>query len=338
MKNLALFSLFLVLFFSCKNDTQKASVKGENSIDTVSTGIPFIDQMTKAIAQDPKNPSLYYARAKKYWQEGMMPEARKDAERAITLDSTNMDFYHLLADAYLDDTLSKPALETLERAVKINPKRIPTLLKLAEFQHILQNHEGSLQTIQRIFEIDKTNADAFYLRGMNLAEMRDTMRAIDNFQSAVEQNPELIDAQIELGNMFASRKNPIAKKYFNNALRIDSTNYAALFNYAWYFHQLGQLQEAENQYKKIIVEHPQEADPILNLGLLYMEKKDYDRAYQQFTVCIKVEPTFANCYFHRGEVNVKKGEKANAMADFKQALIFAPEMKEATDALKKLKN
>jgi len=309
----------------------------KNTDDTVTIeGTPAIVDVSQQIENEPDNPELYALRGRLFYEEEQYMSAASDLTRAVELDSTNFDYYHLLADAYFDGNQSKPALQVLEKVVAIDSTRINSLLKLGEMLMILRQHEASLSTVQKILRQDARHPEGFYLAGLNFEQMGDTARAIVSFQTTVEEDPDHIDAYRKLGTNFDKRDQKIALKYYDNALRIDSTDMESLMGKAWYFHQRSRLKEAKTYYEKAAAFHPFEPRIHFNNGILHLEMKDTKTAYKKFDIAVEVDQQFGKGYYYRayaGERISKKEE--DIISDYRQAAAFMDDPKPAYEALKR---
>ena len=332
-------SFFLLLIaFTLLGACGQNSENGEENNPAAGAPDPSISQLNLLIEENPADPDLYYQRARIYYDLEGYDEATQDLKKALAFDSTNINYLHLLADVYMDYYQSFRALKTMEQAAALHPKSIPTLLKLSEFQLILQQYEPAFKTLERIRVIDPQNAEMFYMGGLIFEDQGEIDKAIGSFQSAVEIDPELIEGWINLGKLWASKKEPIALQFFDNALRVDSTNVTALHEKAYYLsNTLNDLEGALALYKKIIIAHPQYPDAYYNAGLLYLDMDSLDRAMQQFNLNIEVDPTFYTAFYYRGICEEMKGDPENAIKDYEQALALEPGFDKAREALKKLK-
>ena len=99
---------------------------------------------------------------------------------------------------------------------------------------------------------------------------------------------------------------------------------------------LNDLDEAIRLYKRINVIDPQHEEGYYNLGLLYMDMKDFNEAWNSFDLAIKNSPTFLNAYYYRAVASEQKGDKEAAISDYKQILNFDPDFEAAKEALGKL--
>jgi tetratricopeptide (TPR) repeat protein len=328
MRKLLFFALVAVL--AACNGKEK-----ERAVETA-TGYPEIDAATAAIQANPKDPALYLRRAKAYNAHEGYDQAIRDLQKAIGLDSTFVEAYHLLADTYLDYYNSRMALNTLYDAVRRFPNRVPTLLKLTEFQFILQMYEAAGQTIDRILALDPVNADAWFWKGMIARDAEKSDEAIRYFQKATELDPFLTDAWVECGKLLAKSGKPIAERYFRNAVELDSLDASAWHAYAEYFQDRARYSDALETYRRLVRIDPNYTDAFYNSGLIYLEMDSLAQAREHFTLAIKVEPTMAMAYLARGNTFELAGRKEEARKDYEQALVLDPSLDRAQAALDKL--
>ncbi|MCB0547762.1 MAG: tetratricopeptide repeat protein [Phaeodactylibacter sp.] len=320
---------------ACGGNSQDGQAGETAAIMT--TGNPAIDGLSAEISENPNDAGLYAERGRLFYENDGFDEAIRDLNKALTLDSTNVDYMHLLADVYLDYFQSRRALKTMERAAELYPERIPTLLKLSEFQLILKQYEGSMKTIDRILKIDPQSADAYFMFGMNFKERGDTVRAINSFQKAVEFNSDLVDGWIQLGQLYAAIGDPLAMRYFDNAIRVAPENIYALHSRADYLSDVGNLAEAVEMYRRISRIDPQYEEAYFNSGLIYMDLDSIEQARRQFDIAIKTSPTHIRAYYYRGLAQEMLGNTAAAKADYEQALRMAPNYEKAQEALDRIK-
>jgi tetratricopeptide (TPR) repeat protein len=335
MKNLknTLFLGLLLAFFACKNTPDTPSVS------FAKTGNRSIDSLTDLIFKDSKNANLYFQRAQLFNENGAVGGfdfAIKDMEYALTLDSTNVGYHHFLSDVYLDAKQSRLAVATMERAATLAGDSIPTLQKLAEMYFITKQYAYAGNTVEKIMKRDPQNSEGYFMFGMIFKEMGDEGKAINSFQKAADLNASNKDAFIELGQLFTKRNSPLAVRYFDNALVIDSLDINAHMGKAYYFQQQKKIPEAIELYRKIVTIDPHYSNALFNLGVLYLDQNDLDKAYQHFDLIIKQSVTFYRAYYYRGFIEEKRGNKDAAIADYKQALEFKSDYDKAIEGLKRL--
>ena len=326
-------ALLLALQFMACNEGSETQ---NDSVEMVNTGNPTIDGISLKIKQNPTDASLYAARAEAFYEIDGYDEAIADLADALKLDSINADYHHLLADVYLDYFKSREAITTMERAAQLHPQRIPTLLKLSEFQLILKKHEQSLATADRVLKIDPNNAEAYVMIGLNFETTGDTARAINSYQIAVEKDPDLADIWVKMGQLFAAQNNPIAPRYFENAIEAAPNAIEPLYAKAEYLHLNNKQREALPLLQQITRREPQFVEAYFRMGVIYLEIDSIDQAYKHFDLAINVDPALAKAYYYRALTSQLKGDLANAKNDYQQTLNLDPKFTRAQQALDKL--
>jgi tetratricopeptide (TPR) repeat protein len=323
---------FIFQIISC--DSPEKEVKGPEI--AIESEDPVIIGLTKAISENPENPEMYFERAKILNDRELYDPAIDDLQKAISLDSSKAEYYHLLSDTYLDYYKSGEALDVMEKVAEKFPNRIPSLLKLAELQLILKQYDASFFTVQKIMNQDKQNAEGFFMMGMIYRAQGDNDRAINSFQSAVELDPEIVDAWIILGDLFADKDFKIAERYYDNAIRLDPENLQAYHAKAFYLQNSDRVSEAIDLYKEINVRDPQYADAYLNTGILYLDQDSLNQAFEHFDILVKIDPQNYLGYYYRGIARMFNGDKVGARADLNQALKFNSTFEKAEIALREL--
>lgn len=334
MKKFLLFIGFIIAFAAC-DFSGKSSTASDEPLTV--RGTPAIADVSQRIENEPNNAELYATRGRLFYEEEQYVAAVGDLNAAIKLDSLNLAYHHLLADAYFDSNQSKPALATLEKVIQKDSTRMGTMLKLAEMQMIVRQHKASLATVDRILIQESRHPEGFYIAGLNFEQMGDTARAILSYQTTVEEDPDHIDAYRKLGTHFDNRKNKLSVKYFDNALRIDSTDMEALVGKAWYYHQRNRFAKAKKYYEKASLFHPFEARVHLNNGILHLEMKDGETAHKKFDMAVEVDPQYGMAYYYRAMAGERAGKDINTtINDYRQAAALMPTPQRANEALSRL--
>lgn len=329
---LSLSGLLIFLLSACKNEPKTPS-STDPQVD------PELAALNNLIEKSPDNDSLLYRRAEVYYKLEGYDEAIRDLDRAIQLDSLRPAYYHLLADAFLDygrPNDSKRALDVLLTAAARFPGRIPTLLKLSEFQLIVRQHSDALSTLDKILQRDPQNAEAFYMAGRVALDKGDTTAAVASLQKSVRFDAGNEDAWMFLGRIFTNRLNPVALQYFDNVLRLDSTNLEAREFKGVFYKKKGQFDKAFGVYRDIIARNPDYSNAYFDMGIIYLELDSLSKARDNFDIAIKTDPLFVKAYYYRGHCSELEGNTSAALADYRQANGMSPDYKEAKEALERL--
>ena len=332
----ALFSALtggLLLIFSCKNEPQttQADASGQQS--------PTLAHLSQLLAEDPSNDSLLYLRAEEYYNLDAYDEALADLQTAIQTDSLHPQYYHLLADVLLDYARpndSKRALDVLLTAAYLFPERIPTLLKLSEFQLIVKQYGGALTTLDKILKINPQHPEAFFMAGRVALDQGDTTRAIASLRKSVQFDADNADAWRFLGRIYLNRNDPSAIQYLDNALRVDSTDLESKEYKAMFYKVRGEFDKAFEIYRSIIVENPDYSNAYFDMGAIYLELDSLQKAYDHFNLAVKTDPLFVLAYHYRGVASELMGNVEEAKKDYLRANKMSPNHPDPKAALERL--
>lgn len=309
-----LFTIFVIGFIACGGEKKK------DKTEIQSTGNDLVDQLTVQLEKDSNNVGLLYQRANVLYESEEYEAAISDLEKALTIDSLDPKLYHLLSDTYLDYYRSREALNMMEKAARLHPERIPTLLKLSETQMILNQFENSVFTCNEILRLSPQNEEAFFMLGMNFREMGMIDKAINSFQTAVEMNPEMVDAWMILADLHEKQGNKDALKYYNNALTVAPESEEVLHAKAFYLQNHDDIEGALKIYKKINTINPQYQDAYLNAGILRIEQDSFEQAFEQFNILAGINPQNHLAFYYRGLIHKGYGNYEAAKIDFQNTI------------------
>jgi len=172
----------------------------------------------------------------------------------------------------------------------------------------------------KVGNIAQASEDAFdyYIQGMdflieNTAEKNE--EAIESLQKAIELDPEMSDAYLELAAAYAQKY-----RYF------DQDN-------KWYnlaIEQLGQAKSIDPYAYESVVGHAV-------LAQLYFAKGEFDKAKEECERMIELEPKYETAYLMLGEINESLGETQQAAEAYETASDLDPSLEEAKEKAEELR-
>jgi len=197
----------------------------------------------------------------------------------------------------------------------------------------VKKNEKSIEYINDALKIDQYNSKAYFMKGMNMKELKDTARAISSMQTAVEQDPEYYNAYMQLGLLCAAQKNKLAIDYYKNAIRIQPKSAEAWYALGLYYQQSGDYNNAIGTYVTLL-KFDNNKNAFYNLGVIYLlYSKDYNKSQAYFTGAIDIDPKYAEAYYGRGVCYEKLNDPKKAIADFTACLTLDPAFQPAKDEL-----
>lgn len=331
-------SILFLTFIQCRQNSSlsEKEKKLQDSLQKVLKN-PRLDSINKKLLENPNNDSLYRERALVMVKEHQLDVAINDCKRAIKIDSQNVKNHLLLADVYFAANKTKLSKDKLEEIIKKFPHHTEAYLKLAELYYLVRQYDKAIEHVNKALKIDETLSKGYYIKGNVYKEMGDTNKAISSFQTAIEQDPQMVDAFIDLGVLYAAKNNTLALQYYNNALKLDPKNNIALYDKAFFFQQIGNADSAISSYQYILKLYPQSPQVLYNLGAVeFGLKKNHQNAIDYFTKAIQQKPDYAEAYYARAIVEIEIKKKTDAIADLKKCLKYKPNFDPAIEELNNL--
>lgn len=326
-----------VLFFiSCNNHKSDTANKDIETAPVFSEN-PRVKSITEQINKSPKDAALYFERGSMLHKLKLDTLALKDYKKAASLDTNKAQYYSAVADMLFENKDINGSIDWIQKAIIKDPTDRKAHLKIAKLFLYLQNYSKAFAEINIVLRVNVYDPEAYFLKGMIYKDMKDTARAISNFQTAVQVSPDYKDAVIQLGQLFSAKKDPLALKYFDNAYKIDSTDVFPIFAKGVYYQNEKDYPKAKEEYRKCILRNMHYVDAYFNLGYMYMQEDSIEKSFRQYDIVTKIDPINPAAYYNRGLCNEMMNKINEAVADYRQASSLDTAYKSPKEALRRLK-
>lgn len=319
-------SLVFLLLIACNQKEKDVKVTDFRS---------SISLLSEKILENPNDTSLLHSRADLFLINGNLEGALLDLEYLYQLDSNNYQNLSNLSHVYYQ-LGEKGKIDYFRKALLLLDKEIVTLknelkdLSLRyKLYYYISKHKKSLFDINNVLKLDKYIAEAYYYKGLNFFKLGDTAKAISQFQTSVEQDPDYVNAYVLLGHIYDLKGDSISELYYNNALMVDSTSTTVLYNKGKYYQDNQKLEEAKSCYLAVLRFDSKYINAYYNLGFVSLLQKNYLVGANYFSEVIYLKPDYATAYFSRGLCFKSLGEFKKANFDFRKTLELDPDFKEA---------
>lgn len=340
MKQL-LFILTLFTLFACKQSNKNEASNAEKVDSAIISGAPVSEELSnlnKAITASPGNPSAYNDRAKYYIKNKQLDFAYNDLVKGLGIDTTYMALYNTLADYHLYKSEPAQAKAALEKALSINKKSYMTYVKLGELYFLVKKYDLAFEKINEGLKINKYYSDGYFWKGMIYREKKENDKAISNFLTAVEQDPENFKAYMQMGLIRMEQGNAEALDHFNAAIKIRPSSTEGYYARAYYYQNAKELDKAIQDYTKIVELDSTYANAHFNLGIIRYELRLIDLAFLDFSRTIKINPKYAEAYYMRALCEESKSMHEAAIADFEFALSLKNDYNLAKKGIERVNN
>ena len=323
--------LFIGILYSCSSSDKEEQKKEKDTI------LSKLDSLNRLIAEDTTASNLYKERAEHFLNEKDLSSAKYDLIKAIRLDSLNSELYVKLSEIYLGDGKLQNGVLALQKAIQLDNKNIDAILSMAEINLIAKKPQETANYIDKAMKIDDLNPRSYYLRGLMWLQEGDTIHGIKNFQQALFVNTEFYEANVQLGLLYAGKKNDLAIDYYNSALNTNPNNPDIHYSLALFYQNTERYEKAFKIYDQLIIKFPKYTLAYYNKGFVYLTvEKDYEKAVAFFSKAIDRSPSYANAYYNRAISRLQMNDTTNVREDLKRTLELKPEHKWARIKLNEL--
>jgi tetratricopeptide (TPR) repeat protein len=341
MKYLYLFISIFILS-ACNQKTTTSNTDTTSSTDSAIVSgeqVPVeLQELNKAVTASTGNPSAYNDRAKYYIRTKQFDYAYDDLVKGLQIDTTYMPFYNTLADFHLNKAEPAQAKAALEKAISINKKSYMSYVKLGELYFLVKKYDLAFEKINEGLRINKYYSDGYFWKGMIYREKKEKQKALSNFLTAVEQDPENFKAYMQMGLMSMDEGKKDALDHFNAAIRIRPNSTEGYYARAYFYQTNKELDKSIQDYTKIVELDSTYTNAHYNLGIIRYELKLIDLALIDFSRCIKVNPKYAEAYYMRGLCEEAKSMHSEALADFEFAIRLKGEYDLASKGIVRVNN
>jgi tetratricopeptide (TPR) repeat protein len=208
---------------------------------------------------------------------------------------------------------------------------------MAEMSLVIRDYDKTLYYIDRALKVDELESKAYLLRGVVMIENGDTVRGIKNFMKAIDVNQDYFEANLQLGILYAAKKNELAIDYFNNAINISPGNIDVMYYLAMFYQETGRFEKAIQEYNVILENDPEFYISFYNIGYINLVHfNDYESAIEYFTKAIDIKPDYAEAYYNRGFAYELLQDVENSQKDYRKTLELHANYEKAIEGLNRI--
>lgn len=282
-----------------------------------------IDDYTRAIEMEPDYAEPYRRRAHAFDVAQRPEESLEDYTRAIELDGgEGSDFagrgnvyYFQLGD---DDAAMEEYTTAIDRDGSLSEAYLMRGTIFLEWE----DYDSAINDFSQVIgmESDVTRLTVAYLgRGEAYAGRGSVRLALDNYNAALELDPENVQGYLRRGYLRLDRgEYDNAIDDFNQALNREPDNFEAYEGRAYAHSGLGQNVQAVTDMTRAIEIDPQNANLYVERGRLLMEGRLYDRARDNFMQAQQMDPSNPEVYRALGDMHYELRARLRALAAYRQ--------------------
>ncbi len=295
-----------------------------------------LSELTDSIRQFPDSSKFYFERGALLFVTKDFKNAKKDFQKALDLDPFISAYATALGQLYFSQHFPDSAIRYFRQAVRIDTANQRARLQLALVLLQQGQYQETLKQTDTLLKRDSRLTQALGLQSQAYQALGDTVKALQVMEKVISIPPVNYDALMRMGDLLLSRGDKEALTFYKRAAEKDSAAGEPFYCMGLYYERKGLRQQAIGFYNQAIIREVDFALAYTHLGRLYEQAGNWEKAKEIFNLAIKTSPTSAAAYYHRGLANERLNHIQAAIADYKQALVFNENYKQAKAALKKI--
>ena len=281
-------------------------------------------------------------------------------ERALEKSPNNIGIYNSLGTAYMATKKSEEAIKCYKKALELNPKNPMSYYNLGSAFQIQQNHEEACNYLEQAVKLDNNDESFKVALAMSKVKIGEFEYAAELYKNLMIQHPEkenykynlvtcyeamgkiptaitMLEEMIYINQKFILPAQKLASLYiktnqlskakdiYDRIILKNNPTPEVLHQYAILSSSLCDTDTAEKILKKVIKMKPDIAKAHKDLGIIYLNKRLFDYAEDEFTTALKLAPNDFEIIFEYGNFLYSISKNNEAERYYQEVLDIQPE-------------
>lgn len=289
----------------------------------------------KVLAIDPNIPEIQLNLGLAEFKSGRFREATEPFQAVLKLDQNHMQARTLLGMSYYGSRMFKEAAANLAIALAADPENGQLHYYLAQSLLWSSDYQGALKEFEWLQRQDPDAPAAHVLMAEALHGLNRPEEAILELKAVVAKSPAEPNVHFAIGYVYWSQqKDDEAEREFRLELDHDAGNAQA---WAW----LADVLIRRNDFRKAkpLLDKALSIDRSvriahLDLGILYAQDQQFDRAIAEFQEAIRLDGSKTDAHFRLAQVYKEAGKPAESAAEL--AIVRQLREQKSVDNLEKV--
>tara|TARA_Y100001960_G_scaffold135471_1_gene143714 strand:+ start:556 stop:2943 length:2388 start_codon:yes stop_codon:yes gene_type:complete len=267
---------------------------------------------------------VYYQRGYEYYQSGQFEKAINNFDKAIELNLEHGFSHFALGAIYSKMGDFKEALynydEAIEECLQFDADDQAYVAR-GDCHRDLAQYENAIWDYESAIRLNPKCHQAFIGRGYTYLHEKRYADSIKDFSRAIALKPKDDEGYFNRGYAYSeNQKYDEAVKDYSKSIELSSFNKVNSYrNRAIAFNKLGHADKAIADYTAAI--NIEESELLYHYRCeLYLQTSDYDKAIEDSSQVIKLNPSNSKAYSNRAQANLKKQYFLEALSDIDSAL------------------
>lgn len=299
-------------------------IKGTAQMDSKN----FLEAMSSLLSahkKAPLKPEIMNSLGTCYMALNDVNNALATYQKALEIDNKNAMAYFNIGSVYQVKQEHEKAIEYLEKAVEIDEDDERFLSSLAMSEVKIKDFDCALKHYKLLSVLYPDKENYKYNMVTCYEELNDYATAISLLERMVFINPTFLLPAQKLANLYI-KTNQLnkAKDIYEKILLKKKPNAEILHQYAILSSTLCDTDTAEKMLKKVIRMNPSLAKAHKDLAIIYLNKRLFDYAEDEFKTALKLEPNDFEILFEYGNYLYSISKNTDAERYYTEALEIEP--------------
>lgn len=300
-------------------------VKGTALMDSKDF-ITALVSLHNAAKKAPNKPEILNSLGTCYIALGDSQKAIDTYKKILNFDPNNAMAYFNIGSVYQIKQDHTTAVEYLEKAVSINEDDERCLSALALSEMKIKDFDCALKHYKQLSVICPDKENYKYNMVLCYEELHDYKTAISMLENMLYINPSFMPPAQKLASLYI-KTNQLnkAKDIYEKILLKKKPTAENLHQYAILSSTLCDTDTAEKILKKVIRMNPNIAKAHKDLAIIYLNKRLFDYAEDEFKIALKLAPSDFDILFEYGNYLYSISKNSEAEQYYADALELAPD-------------
>lgn len=283
-----------------------------------------LEPLNEALRKDPRNLGTLNSMGTCYMATGNTAKAILTYEKALEINPKAPMAYYNIGSAYQIQQNHKKAVEYLKKAVDIDEDE-SFLAALAMSEVKLEDYQNALKHYKQLALLCPSKENYKYNMVTCYEALGDYSTAIKMLEGMVYVNPKYTLPAQKLAGLYIKTNQLVkAKEIYDNILLKDNVTAEIMHQYAILSSSLCDSDTAERMLKKVIKMNPDIAKAHKDLGIIYLNKRLFDYAEDEFQTALKLAPNDFEILFEYGNYLYSISKNIEADRYYGEALEVDP--------------
>ena len=212
-----------------------------------------------------------------------------------------------------------------QKAVELDPDALEVYRDLAQLNLRTGHTEAALHAAQRVRDLAPAESSSFLFLGHVYVARGDLALAAQEYEKALELDPENLKALENLANYYSTLNPKKALDYYKRYLTLEPDDAEIYFQMGFLHQKEGDISATIADFEKSIELDPHQVASHLALAELYEIKKSTAEAIAQYEECVQLDPRNASFYARLGHIHFDNKEWDEAASAFQNARVLEPQ-------------